>query len=71
MSALTKEQLDHLEALIDGLGFVSVLSALQVICLEKADHAQTNWQDQAGQEHWSVCAAALEKCEAKILNIGR
>lgn len=43
---------DTLEQLIDTHGLDRVLTALEKVCGEKAEHLRTNWQDHAAAKEW-------------------
>jgi hypothetical protein len=42
-----------LEGIVDHAGLRNVLYALEHICLAKAQHLETNWQDAAGAKVWA------------------
>jgi beta-xylosidase len=48
-----------LENLIDQHGLADVLKAIAVICHEKAEHIQANWQDESLAEWWDKAAEAI------------
>lgn len=50
---------EHLEALIDANDLQHVLTGLELICAEKADHVRTNWQDKMLAKRWERAAALL------------
>ena len=50
-----------LEAMVDSYGLEGVLFALSDICSEKADHVQTNWQDNALAKQWKRRRTACNK----------
>ena len=52
---------DQLEAFIDKLGVDSVLSLIETICDEKADHIEANWQDKTTARAWSRIARTVER----------
>lgn len=52
---------DQLEATIDKMGVDSVLSLVETICDEKAEHIESNWQDKTLARHWSQLARAVER----------
>lgn len=51
---------ETLEALIDQIGLFHVLTGLELVCLEKAEHI-TNWQDNTTAKAWSTMAKRLKK----------
>ena len=62
---LTAEQGEALESLIDRASVQSVLYAIAVICREKAQHIQENWQDSTTAGCWRFTAAHVEKAAKK------
>lgn len=55
-----------LEALIDANGLDIVLSALAMICSEKADHIESTYNDSNLAESWNKCAAAILNAEMHV-----
>jgi hypothetical protein len=55
-----------LEALVDKYSLECVIDALAVMCLEKADHVRSNWQDETLACDWERDAEALE--DVKVYN---
>ena len=41
-----------IETLIDRTSLVEVLTAIECICSQKAEHLRVNWQDNATAKHW-------------------
>jgi hypothetical protein len=58
---------DQLEALIDKMGVDSVLSLIETICDEKAEHIEANWQDKTTARAWSRVARTVER-SARMAN---
>jgi len=56
-----KEIETALEAMIDSQGMVAVLTALEIICDEKANHLRHNWQDTATARVWERGSSAIGK----------
>lgn len=52
---------EELEALIDLLGLESVLSSIASICLEKADHIESNWQDASLSKCWETASGKISR----------
>lgn len=42
----------ELEALVDATSLLHVLTGLELIAYEKAEHLRVNWQDRASAKHW-------------------
>lgn len=60
LPALSKKQKEEMEGLIDTHGLYNILECLAVICYEKQDHINTNWQDRKLAEAWGRIGARLE-----------
>ncbi len=57
---MTKPNLtEELESLIDSSSLLDVLTALELVCREKADHIRVNWQDRATARPWDRAAKRL------------
>lgn len=52
---------DTLESLIDRHGLLHVLTGLELVCAEKAEHIRTNWQDRATARPWDTAASRIRK----------
>jgi hypothetical protein len=50
---------DQLEALIDKYGLQHILTGLELVCGEKADHIRSNWQDNATARSWDAKSRQL------------
>jgi len=51
--------LDELERLIDTHGMANIMLGLVHICDEKAEHVESNWQDQVLSDAWRKVSDAL------------
>ena len=60
-NALTQQELDTLEALIDRTSLTAVVEALGDICHEKAEHVLTTWQDRPRSQSWRAAGFKLAK----------
>jgi hypothetical protein len=50
---MTSQQLnDEIEKLMDKVGLEKFTTACAVVCSEKADHVQVNWQDKRLAKMW-------------------
>jgi hypothetical protein len=61
---------DILESMIDARGLHYVLTGLECICAEKAEHIRTNWQDKKTARPWdnmSKRLRALARTAAEVL----
>lgn len=59
--------LDTVEALIDTHGLSYVVNLIAETCSAKADHIQTNWQDDALAQLWNEAASSLmTDCEVRF-----
>lgn len=62
---------DQLEALLDRYGSPEMLvEALAVIASEKADHVQSNWQDEDTARLWEKIARSLDRETARLAKYG-
>ena len=52
---------EQLEKMVDEAGFLTVVSALQDICFEKAEHLRSNWQDETSARFWEADGKRLNK----------
>lgn len=60
---LDQEQKDALEALIDTTSLRAVVAAIAEIARTKAEHIQTNWQDNITAQAWDMSASRLEQAD--------
>lgn len=63
-----KEQQDALEAMIDSGSLAGLLENLETICLEKAEHLRSNWQDEAAAKAWEFVARRIDKAASAALD---
>lgn len=47
-----RNDMEHLERMIDSYGLEGVLYAIGDICADKADHIRSNWQDEGMAKFW-------------------
>jgi hypothetical protein len=61
----------ELEAMIDATSLQHVLTGLELICSEKADHIRSNWQDEKLAKLWdkasTVCGNAARDKRVEAL----
>ena len=62
---LTTSQQAELESMIDSTSLYDVLWSLERICLAKAEHVETNWQDKALARQWTYNAELIAKTARK------
>jgi hypothetical protein len=67
-TATEKAVTEALEALIDQHGLLHVVTGLELVCGEKADHLRSNWQDRDGAKLWERDARTLRGILTKIIN---
>lgn len=67
--AMTTSEQDKLEAMIDTYGLFAVLDALSGICGGKAEHIQSNWQDNHLAKAWERAEKACDSAASKILDL--
>ena len=64
---LTESKLQEaLESLIDGNSLSAVLSALETVCGEKAEHVRCNWQDEPLALAWDDAGKRIGKALSMI-----
>lgn len=59
---------EDLEAMINRSSLLHVVSALVLICAEKAEHVREHWQDETAAKSWDRDARLLEKILGKLDN---
>ena len=66
---VTPEQQFDLENIIDNSNLQTTLRALANICLEKAEHIRSNWQDESLAKTWEKAAAKIDalSCHKDII----
>lgn len=57
----TQEDQDRLEEMIDRTSLGAVLGSLTIVCLEKAEHIASNWQDDGLATEWARSARRIAK----------
>jgi len=50
---------EQLEAMIDRASLLDVLTALECVCGEKADHIRANWQDKTTARPWATASKRI------------
>ena len=66
MKIITSVEINRLERAIDAYGIKMVLSALEVICGDKAEHVAVNWQDTTTAKRWEDLASSLGKINSEL-----
>jgi len=66
MKIITSVEINRLERAIDAYGIKMVLSALEVICGDKAEHVAVNWQDTTLAKRWEDLAHSLSALNSKL-----
>jgi hypothetical protein len=61
---------EELEALIDRHGLTHVVNTLAVVCIEKAEHLRTNWQDGVTAKAWDADGKTLTQAARLICSDG-
>jgi hypothetical protein len=59
---------EEIESLIDDSSLTDVLTAIELVCLEKAEHLRANWQDTDAAKSWESDAKQVYKATQKINN---
>lgn len=64
------KNLDTIETLVDKHGLSYTVNLLAEVCSTKADHIETNWQDEALAKLWNEAASGLmTDCEIRFKHI--
>jgi len=63
---MNTKYLKELEMLLDKLGTADILHYLGDICLEKAEHVRTNYQDESLAKEWELCRDAYDTLAVNI-----
>ena len=66
--ANTSQRTDMCEALIDAENLKALLSHLQTVCEDKAQHVSENWQDEKLAKRWGKAAVMLGKLANRLPN---
>lgn len=61
MDAVTEKQELELEALIDSHGLSAIVDAVARVCVLKAEHVETNWQDESLAKLWRKAARRISQ----------
>ncbi len=61
---------EQLEKMIDCSSVEQVLDAIGLICSEKADHIEENWQDLALSNTWNRMAGAVVNAHHHAKDLG-
>lgn len=57
---------DALEMCVDRSGLANLLEVLAIVCEEKAEHIQANWQDRALAGAWERTAKELDRIAVRV-----
>jgi hypothetical protein len=55
-----------LEQLVDQHGLLRVVTCLELVCAEKAQHLRSNWQDDRSAQMWDRAAAWFRRPNASV-----
>ena len=61
-----KELIEKLEELVDRSDLSRVLLNLSEICMLKAEHIETNWQDKRAAAKWLYASGQISAVEERI-----
>ena len=71
-SSATQENIEkakgQLESIIDSVGLAYAIELMSVVCGEKADHLESNWQDYIAAKDWTKDGNRLSSVACKLLN---
>jgi len=62
---MNQQDQDTIETLIDIYSLSEVIEALSDICMEKAEHVETNWQDHTLAKIWRKDGLRLNKLKTR------
>jgi hypothetical protein len=62
----TKPLAEQIELMIDAHGLLHVLTAIECICGEKAEHIRVNWQDRNTAKPWDIASKAVGAAARKV-----
>ena len=65
---MTQDITETLEAMIDKHSLLHVLTGLQLVCDEKAEHLRSNWQDTISAKVWEQDSNKITKILNQIQN---
>ena len=68
LTPLSESDRDVLETFIDQHSLAVVLDALADIAYAKADHVQTNWQDDVLESAWIAVGGKLSRTSAFLID---
>ena len=54
---------NDLEAMVDKTDLATVLSALAMVCFQKAEHIRSNWQDRVMASEWERAGRTLDRAQ--------
>jgi hypothetical protein len=60
------DTVEALERLVDAHGLLHVLTGLEIMCDEKAEHIRANWQDIVTSKVWNDAGKSINKLARKI-----
>lgn len=63
------ERVAALESIVDSYGLAETISALSIVCSEKTDHIESNWQDENLAAHWQDASNKLDKLAARYFEV--
>lgn len=68
---ITQDQLEEqIEHLLDGATLERVLDSLGNVCIAKAEHLRTNWQDERAAQDWTTAYKCVERCRVNTMILG-
>lgn len=62
--------IETLESLIDKHGLLHIVTGLELICFEKADHITCNWQDHSLAKRWYTTGLKIRDAANFISDLG-
>jgi hypothetical protein len=61
-----EDNLAEVEALIDAYGLFGLMECIEMVCHEKADHLNSNWQDETAAKEWTRAAKVIETATKRL-----
>ena len=66
-----QDRVEQVEAVVDQCTLLDTVTALELMCYEKAEHLRVNWRDKASATQWERAAKALYTANLTIVKTCR
>ena len=69
---MVSDLVETIEKLVDSRedGLLHVITAIELMCQEKADHIEANWQDTKTAQVWRLASKRTQKLACEIEKLG-